>query len=112
MIFLGLGALMVLSTFWNDIIKMLPKANQPQDKVPAPSQIQEVQVSKPDPSPAPCSDGSLCELVTHWEDLKRECEQRGLKRAASEVAKIFPLLVEKDKPTPAPAPAPEGDKNE
>lgn len=73
---IGLGVLLVLSMFWQPL----------KDKV---VNLFKSNVSQPE-------EESLPDLVGLWKRLVDECERRRLSKAASEIRKVFPLLVATD----------------
>lgn len=93
---LALAAVLVLSVYWENLKGLLkPKKRVIIDPRPVVNTPQPQQTVVEQSDSTVCEDDSLCQLVVYWENLKEECEKRNLGQAASEIDKIFPLLVTK-----------------
>lgn len=85
MVVVGLGGLLGVSVFWDKIKTFIPtfkkKDVDPDDKDPVPHHD--------------LVEGSLADIVACWDNLHDEMKKRGLNKAAAELTKIFPLLIQK-----------------
>lgn len=101
MLMIGLGGIIAVSAFWEQIVALLPKLNVKTDNTPQRTDSSsETKVKK---DPCECNDlciTDLTEIVRLWENLKSQCEDHKLNDAAAELDKIFPLLVKVQKVTP------------
>jgi hypothetical protein len=108
MLMIGLGAIIVVSAFWDQIVSFIPKLTIKKEE--APPRMDSSSETKVKKDPCECTDLCITELtqiVVLWENLLSQCEQHNLQEAKVELEKIFPLLVKVQKPTPV-APKTEG----
>lgn len=99
MLMLGLGAVIVASAFWDQILGFVKKITTKKDTTP-----NESNPTGKKKDPCECNDlcvTDLTEIVGLWETLKSQCEEHKLQDAAIELEKIFPLLVKVQKSAPA-----------
>lgn len=101
MLMIGLGAIIAVSAFWEQIVALIPKPSVKMDK--APQRTDSSSETKVKKDPCECHDlcvTDLTEIVRLWENLKSQCEDHNLNEAAAELDKMFPLLVKVQKVTP------------
>lgn len=100
MLMLCLGAIIVASAFWDQIVSLIPRLTPKKEDTPLRTDSQpETKVKK---DPCECTDLCITELtqiVVLWENLLSQCEQHNLQEAKVELEKIFPLLVKVQKPS-------------
>lgn len=102
LVMVGLGALLGVSAFWPQIKEFLDgrlsKPDSPETNPVQPSSPEKPVTIKPEcPEIPKCPDGcpiSLAYVVSRWEELKEMCEELNLDAAATELDKLFPLLVQ------------------
>ena len=91
-IFLGLGIVMILSSF--DFSSLLKKIEQKANKIDIPN-------ITPFPSPTPTTPvdtrDNLVEIVQKWQLFKDACEENNLSEAVTKLDEIFPMLIKVDK---------------
>lgn len=110
MLMIGLGAIMAVSAFWDQIIALIPKPTQTVRTDNPPKRTDSLPETTVKKDPCECNDlciTDLTEIVRLWENLRSQCEDYNLQEAVTELDKIFPLLVKVQKTKPAP-PKPEG----
>jgi hypothetical protein len=86
-IFLGLGIVLVLSSF--DFSSLLKRLEKKANEIDIPNII-------PAPSPVNTKD-NLVEIVQKWQVLKDACEENNLSEAVTKLDEIFPMLIKVDK---------------
>lgn len=77
---IGLAAVLVLSVIWTPLKELIKNL---------------LSVIKPLKKTESYDDSSLVEIIGCWENLKQNCDDRGLSKASLELDKIFPLFVQK-----------------
>ena len=91
-IFLGLGIIIILSSF--DFSSLLKKIQQKANNIDIPD-------ITPSPAPAPIvpvdTKDNLVEIVQKWQALKDACEENNLSEAVTKLDEIFPMLIKVDK---------------
>lgn len=89
-IFLGLGIVIILSSF--DFSSLLKKLEKKANEIDIPNII---------PTPAPVAPintkDNLVEIVQKWQSLKDACEENNLSEAVTKLDEIFPMLIKVDK---------------
>lgn len=109
MLMLGLGAVIAISAFWDQILSFVSKQTAKKEEAPKRTDSSpEVKIKKDDP--CECTDlciTDLTQIVILWENLLSQCDQHNLQEAKAELEKIFPLLVKVQKPAQV-APKTEG----
>jgi hypothetical protein len=86
-IFLGLGVVLILSSFdFSSLVKRLEK------------KAGEIDIPNITPTPAPINTrDNLVEIVQKWQVLKDACEENNLSEAVIKLDEIFPMLIKVDK---------------
>jgi hypothetical protein len=89
-IFLGLGIVMILSSFdFSALLKRLEK------------KASEIDIPNITPAPAPITPvdtkDNLVEIVQKWQSFKDACEENNLSEAVITLDEIFPMLIKVDK---------------
>lgn len=91
-IFLGLGIIMILSSF--DFSSLLKKIEQKANNIDIPN-------ITPTPVPVPITPvdtkDNLVEIVQKWQLFKDACEENNLSEAVTKLDEIFPMLIKVDK---------------
>jgi hypothetical protein len=89
LIFLGLGIIVILSSF--DFSSLLKKVQNKVHEVDIPNII-------PHPAPTPIIEkNNLVEIIQKWQSLKDACEENKLTEAVTKLDEIFPMLIKVDK---------------
>jgi hypothetical protein len=91
LIFLGLGVIVILSSF--DFSSLLKRLEKKANEIDIPNII-------PSPAPAPVpvnTKDNLVEIVQKWQVLKDACEENSLSEAVIKLDEIFPMLIKVDK---------------
>ena len=91
LIFLGLGVIVILSSF--DFSSLLKRLEKKASEIDIPNII-------PTPAPVPVpvnTKDNLVEIVQKWQVLKDACEENNLSEAVIKLDEIFPMLIKVDK---------------
>ena len=87
-IFLGLGVIIILSSF--DFSSLLKKIEQKANNIDIPN-------ITPTPIVPVDTKDNLVEIVQKWQSFKDACEENNLSEAVITLDEIFPMLIKVDK---------------